>query len=55
MFPFIFEWVWDAGHFVFFGAMWYVILILGCGLSYCLVKSARDAMSGKNHDHQDHH
>jgi hypothetical protein len=53
MFPFIFEWVWDAGHYIFFGAMWYVILILTCGLSYCLIKTVKDTMAGGGHD--DHH
>jgi hypothetical protein len=43
MFPFIFEWVWDAGHLLFFGAMWYVIAILTIGLSYCFIKSIKDS------------
>lgn len=53
MFPFIFEWVWDSGHYMFFGAMWYVILILTAGLSYCLIKSLKGG--GDDHDHHDHH
>lgn len=55
MFPFIFEWVWDAGHIMFFGAMWYVILILSAGLSYCLGKSVQDTIKGGGDDHHDHH
>ena len=55
MFPFIFEWVWDAGHCIFFGAMWYVVIILTLGLSYCLFKAAKDTAAGGDHDHTDHH
>lgn len=55
MFPFIFEWVWDAGHYIFFGAMWYVIFILACGLSYCLIKTVKDTMAGDGHGHDEHH
>ncbi|MBU1170639.1 MAG: hypothetical protein KKD44_13845 [Proteobacteria bacterium] len=51
MFPFIFEWVWDSGHYIFFGAMWYVICILTVGLTYCLVKTVKDTLAGDN----DHH
>ncbi len=51
MFPFIFEWVWDAGHYIFFGAMWYVIMILTLGLSYCLGKTVKDTLKGSNDDH----
>ena len=51
MFPFIFEWVWDIGHLLFFGGFWYAIGILGAGMTYCIVKSAIDAMNdtGDNH------
>lgn len=43
MFPFIFEWIWDAGHMLFFGAMWYVVIILSTGLSYCITKAVMDS------------
>jgi hypothetical protein len=29
MFPFNFEWIWDAGHMVFMGGLWYALSILG--------------------------
>lgn len=45
MFPFIFEWVWDAGHCIFFGGMWYVTIILFFGLSYCIGKSVKDTIA----------
>jgi hypothetical protein len=25
MFPFSFEWIWDAGHLVFHGGLWYAL------------------------------
>lgn len=50
MFPFIFEWVWDAGHIIFFGGMWYVVIILFLGLSWCVGKAVIDTMKGKSGD-----
>ncbi len=47
MFPFCFEWAWEIGHYVFFGGMWYVVGILGAGLTWCIVKSVIDTMNGK--------
>ncbi len=33
MLPFIsFEWVWDAGHLVFHGGLWYALNIIGIGM-----------------------
>ena len=46
MFPFCFEWVWDIDHMVFFGAMWYVISILGLGMTYCVLKSIVETIHG---------
>jgi hypothetical protein len=43
MFPFIsFEWVWDIGHIVFMGSLWYAVSILGIGMTYCIIKAAID-------------
>ncbi|MBF0468192.1 MAG: hypothetical protein HQK61_04810 [Desulfamplus sp.] len=54
MFPFSFEWVWDAGHYLFFGGMWYTIIILSLGMTYCLVKTIVDTVSGKGGGHGHH-
>ncbi|MEA2060715.1 MAG: hypothetical protein U9P10_09475 [Thermodesulfobacteriota bacterium] len=51
MFPFSFEWAWDAGHLMFFGGTWYTILILGAGLGFVLLKTIVDTVSGKGPDH----
>jgi hypothetical protein len=40
MFPFSFEWIWDAGHMVFHGGLWYALTILGLGMTYCIIKAA---------------
>jgi hypothetical protein len=50
MFPFSFEWVWDIGHVVFMGGLWYAVSILGAGMTFVIVKAAMDTMdSGKSH------
>jgi hypothetical protein len=53
MFPFCFEWVWDAGHLVFFGGFWYAISILGAGMTFCILKSFYDTIKddGESHGH----
>ena len=51
MFPFSFEWIWDAGHMVFHGGLWYALTILGLGLTYCIIKAVLKA--GKSNG--DHH
>ncbi len=55
MFPFSFEWVWDAGHYLFFGGMWYTIIILTLGMTFCIVKTIVDTVSGKGSGHHDSH
>ncbi len=50
MFPFSFEWAWDMGHFVFFGAMWYAVSIIGLGMTYCVLKSIVDTVGEKKSD-----
>ncbi len=51
MFPFNFEWIWDAGHSVFMGGLWYALTILGLGLTYCIIKAAYDSYKGQGADH----
>lgn len=54
MFPFLFEWIWDAGHMLFMGGLWYALAILGMGLTYCVIKAAYDTSKGQangNHHH----
>ncbi len=43
MFPFCFEWVWDIGHYLFFGGMWYAIIIISAGLGYCLYNTIKES------------
>ena len=51
MFPFSFEWIWDMGHMVFHGGLWYALSILGLGLTYCIIKAVVDTSkaNGENH------
>jgi hypothetical protein len=51
MFPFQFEWIWDAGHMLFMGGLWYALSILGMGLTYCILKAAYDTTKGKSTSH----
>jgi hypothetical protein len=51
MFPFSFEWVWDMGHMVFFGGFWYAIIILGAGMTFCIVKAVLDTMNDSGESH----
>lgn len=55
MFPFCFEWLWDMGHYVFFGGFWYAIGILGAGLTYCVVKSIIDTVKEGEAGHEGSH
>ena len=50
MLPFIsFEWVSDTVHFVFHGALWYALSVLGMGMTYCLIKAAYDTVKGSDY------
>ncbi|GBC64005.1 hypothetical protein DENIS_5005 [Desulfonema ishimotonii] len=54
MFPGLFEWIWDGGHMVFMGGLWYALGIIGLGLTYCIVKSAIDTAGGGEGGHGHH-
>jgi len=47
MFPFNFEWIWDAGHLLFMGGLWFALSIMGLGVTYCIIKAIFD-MSKKS-------
>ena len=51
MFPFNFEWIWDAGHMLFMGGLWYALSIMGLGMTYCIIKAAYDSTKGRGADH----
>ena len=53
MLPYItFEWVWDMGHCVFHGGLWYALSVIGMGMTYCVIKSIVDtAKGGDTHHH----
>ncbi len=42
MFPFLYEWHWDIGHYLFMGALGYASAVIGLGLVYCIGKSIID-------------
>lgn len=39
MFPFCFEWQWNADHFIFLGFLYLVLTIIGCGLVFAGIKT----------------
>ncbi|MBT8366052.1 MAG: hypothetical protein KJP23_15245 [Deltaproteobacteria bacterium] len=51
MFPFHFEWIWDAGHILFMGGLWYALAILGMGMTYCIIKAVYDTVQGQGVHH----
>jgi hypothetical protein len=53
MLPFSFEWIWDMGHMVFHGGLWYALSIIGIGVTYCVIKAAIDSAKndGSHHSH----
>lgn len=57
MFPGFFEWIWDGGHVVFMGGLWYALTIIGLGLTFCILKAAIETAQGKGGGHGDdaHH
>ncbi len=42
MFPFVFEWDWDMSHIIFMGCLWLVLIIMGIGLTYCIIRAVID-------------
>ena len=51
MFPFNFEWIWDLGHMVFMGGLWYALTIIGLGVTYCVIKAVKDTLEGEGDAH----
>ena len=51
MFPFNFEWIWDAGHLLCMGGLWFALSIMGLGVTYCIIKAVFDISkkSGAGH------
>ena len=53
MLPFSFEWVWDAGHLLFHGALWFALNVIGIGMTFVILKSVYDTVKGKD-SHSQH-
>jgi len=54
MFPFAFEWVNDATHFVFMGSLYSVLTILVIILHYCGIRAFLDLICKKEKNHNHH-
>ena len=42
MTPFSFEWKWIADYFIFMGLLYLALIIVGCGIVYCLIRTWLD-------------
>jgi hypothetical protein len=47
MLPFSFEWVWDMGHMVFHGGLWYALSVIGMGMTFVIIKIGCRYHAGK--------
>ena len=48
MLPFSFEWVWDMGHVLFHGGLWFALNVIGIGVTFCVAKAVYDTMKKSN-------
>ena len=55
MLPFVFEWHWDVGHFVFMGLFYTALGVIGLGLFVALARTFKDLGSGKDPHEHGHH
>ena len=44
MFPFVFEWLWQADHYIFLGLLYLALTIIGAGMGVAVVKTALQMM-----------
>jgi len=44
MFPFVFEWQWEAGHYLFLGLFYLVLIIVATGIGAVIVKTILQLM-----------
>ncbi len=55
MFPFIYEWIWDPSHYIFFGGLYYALAIISAGMTYAVGKAFYEAFLTQNEEeHHDH-
>jgi len=55
MFPWVFEWDWDIGHYALLGAWYCVLIVVGVTLAYVFLKTVSDLGKGDDHHHGGHH
>lgn len=53
MFPWVFEWDYEIGHYLLLGAWYMVLTVVGSGLAYCFFKTISD-LSKKGGHHEGH-
>lgn len=54
MFPFVFEWLWNADHYIFLGLFYLVLIIIGTGLTIAAAKTVLQMMGFMRERHFHH-
>lgn len=49
MFPWVFEWQYEIGHYALLGAWYLVLTAIGLGLGYVFVRTMIDLRKGGGH------
>ena len=49
MFPFVFEWQWNADHGIFLGLLYLALIIIAGGLTYALAKTWIEFPKSEDH------
>jgi len=55
MFPWVFEWDWEIGHYALLGAWYCVLTVVGVTLAYVFLKTVSDLKKGGGDDHHGGH
>jgi hypothetical protein len=58
MFPWVFEWQYEIGHYALLGAWYCVLTVVGATLGYVFLKTVGDVgrhQEGGGHGHGGHH
>ncbi len=55
MFPWVFEWDWEIGHYCLLGAWYMVLTVVGTTLAYVFLKTVSDLRKKNEEGHQGGH
>lgn len=55
MLPFVFEWRWDLGHFIFMGLFYTALTTLAMAVGYAFFQTMLDLYLGRTAASEEHH